>query len=252
MACNGSIRGYHLGRRMCVGTLVLLLAIGTARSSQAATTSSVKAPGNPKQDAKAHFRAGQNHYNLNELPEALLEFKEAYRVYPDPVFLFNLGQCERQLDHFEEAIRFYRNYLREQPKATNRQEVERRIDEMEAALKAKAAAGDQAEPAVAPPPLAAPGAPPTGAVASPAAQPEAVSARPPVDPQIAGGMPPVVDLEAVPAQPSESEASPVYKRWWFWTAAAVVVVGATVGILAATSGGGTDVPSSELGSNRIF
>jgi hypothetical protein len=40
-----------------------------------------------KQDAKAHFEAGQTHYNLNEYVEALGEFKAACRPLPDPVFL---------------------------------------------------------------------------------------------------------------------------------------------------------------------
>jgi len=258
MLGNRSVCESCVGRRMWLGALALLLAFGAASPGQAADMSqSTKAPKDPKQDAKAHFRAGQNHYNLNELPEALLEFKEAYRLYPDPVFLFNLGQCERQLGHLEDAIRFYRNYLREQPNAANRQEVQRRIEEMEEALKAKAAAA----PAVAPPPPVGAGAPPAGAVPAPApvapapapaAQPQALPGTPPVDPQIAGGTPPVVDLAATPAQPPEPEASPIYKRWWFWTAAAAVVVGATVGIIVATSGRGTDLPSSDLGANKVF
>jgi tetratricopeptide (TPR) repeat protein len=89
----------------------------------------------PKAEAKARFTAGESHYNLNEFSDALREFKEAYRLYPDPVFLYNLGQCERQLNHYEEAGRFYRSFLRKMPKAPNRAEVERKIDEMEAAFR---------------------------------------------------------------------------------------------------------------------
>jgi tetratricopeptide (TPR) repeat protein len=96
-----------------------------------------------KQEAKARFVSGQSHYNLNELTEALGDFKEAYRLLPDPVFLYNLGQCERQLGHLEEAVRFYRSFLREQSKAPNRQDVVHKIDEMEATLKAKQAEADK-------------------------------------------------------------------------------------------------------------
>src|SRR5512141_1027182 len=84
-------------------------------ASFATAASAQEDSGSAKQEAKAHFMSGQRHYNLNELSEALADFKDAYRLYPDPVFLFNLGQCERQLGHHEEAIRFYRNFLREQP-----------------------------------------------------------------------------------------------------------------------------------------
>jgi hypothetical protein len=34
-----------------------------------------------KAEAKARFIAGQSHYNLNEFAEALVEFKEAYRLW---------------------------------------------------------------------------------------------------------------------------------------------------------------------------
>jgi len=73
----------------------------------------------------------------------LQDYKEAYRLFPDPVFLFNVGQCERQLGNPEEAIRFYRSYLRNKPKAPNRQEVVRRIDEMQTAIDAKKSAPDK-------------------------------------------------------------------------------------------------------------
>jgi hypothetical protein len=97
----------------------------------------------PKQEAKARYTTGQSHYNLNEFQEALQDFKEAYRLFPDPVFLFNVAQCERQLGNLDEAIRFYRSYLRNKPKAPNRQEVVRRIDEMQAAIDAKKLASEK-------------------------------------------------------------------------------------------------------------
>jgi tetratricopeptide (TPR) repeat protein len=87
----------------------------------------------------------------NEFSEALQAFKDAYRLYPDPVFLYNLGQCERQLNHEDEAIRFYRSFLRNMPKAPNKAEVQRKIDELEAAAKSKPASEAQAVPASPPP-----------------------------------------------------------------------------------------------------
>jgi tetratricopeptide (TPR) repeat protein len=51
--------------------------------------------------AKALYQSGMAHYNLNEIREALKDFKEAYRLFPqEPVFLFNIAQCHRRLgDH---------------------------------------------------------------------------------------------------------------------------------------------------------
>jgi tetratricopeptide (TPR) repeat protein len=180
-------------------------------------------PRGPKQEAKAHFLAGQSHYNLGELAEAITEFKEAYRLYPDPAFLYNLGQCARQMGRAEEAIRFYRNYLREAPGAPNQPEVEQRIAELEA-QRAKSAPTEPSPPVPAPAPAPAP----EGA-AAPAAT-VASTAGPPPDP---AGTP------------------PVYKRWWFWTAAVVVVVGVGVGLYAANAGGAS-APHTALGAQAVF
>jgi tetratricopeptide (TPR) repeat protein len=258
--------------------MVLLLAIGGAGRAQAG-----EPPNSPKQQAKARFISGESHYNLNEFAEALREFKEGYRVFPDPVFLFNLGQCERQLDHPEEAIKFYRSFLREQPKAANRQDVLRKIEEMEAALKTKEGKVDKASASLQPAAVASPN-PPVPAAAPALAPPAGVATEPTVTPDTAeqknaappapnpvptaGTLPatPSVSPEAVensqtgidlsspsaPEPQAEAGPTPLYKRWWLWTAAAAVVAGAGVGIYAATSGGGPGVPASELGSKKVF
>jgi tetratricopeptide (TPR) repeat protein len=240
---------------------VLMVLLAGAGPSWAAEPSK-----DPKQEAKAHFTAGQSHYNLNEFSDALREFKEGYRLYPDPVFLYNLGQCERQLNHPEEAIRFYRSFLREQPKAPNRQEVQGKIAELEAALKNKPA--EPAAPAPAPLEPAKPvplpieppkpvGAPtsatpaPEPSTTTPAAAPT-LPATPPVNAESAGGSDDRIDLTATPEPAPETTSVPVYKRWWFWTAAAAVAVGAGVGIYFATAGGGASAPSSDLGANKVF
>jgi hypothetical protein len=44
--------------------------------------------------------------------EALSEFKAAYLAKPDASFLFNIGQCQRQLGMFEAAAKGYRAFLR--------------------------------------------------------------------------------------------------------------------------------------------
>jgi tetratricopeptide (TPR) repeat protein len=272
MAWHTLLRGCATWRP-ATAALALLLCVGQLGIARAA-----QAPRDAKQEAKALFVSGQSHYNLNEFPLALRDFKEAYRLYPDPVFLYNLGQCERQLGHPDEAIRFYRTYLREEPKAPNRQEVLKKIEEMEAALKEKPPEEDKG---TAPPPAGAtpgaarplsPAVAPAGAVApvvppqpasptdSAPAEPQAAAtpapsplpATPPVTPEPAAGSPDQIDLTASPTPPAESTSTPVYKRWWFWTAAAAVAVGAGVGIYAATSNQSPSVPASILGSRKVF
>src|SRR5258707_15617719 len=63
-----------------------------------------------KARAREAYRLATQHYNLGEYPEALKQFKEAYRLFEDASFLFNIGQCHRQMGNKQEAIRFYRTY----------------------------------------------------------------------------------------------------------------------------------------------
>lgn len=89
----------------------------------------------PKAEAaaksKEHFTQGTRHYELGHYQEALTEYEAAYMEVPDPVFLFNIGQCHRKMGHDKEAISFYKTYLRNAPNAPNRADVQKRINELE-------------------------------------------------------------------------------------------------------------------------
>jgi tetratricopeptide (TPR) repeat protein len=198
-------------------------------------------PVEDKVAAKQHFEAGTRHYDLAEWDHALVEFKEAYRLKPDATFLYNIAQCHRKLGHIEDALTFYRTYLRRAPDAPNHDEVERRIAELEVERKAKqtkqaeeervalaereakaaetkAAAAAKAvpapEPAPAPTVTPSPASLPTGAPHS-----EESSAR-------------RADLAQAPPAPSAQTESSIFSRWWFWTAVgAVVAGGVTAGLL---------------------
>ena len=82
--------------------------------------------------ARDSFDRGMTHYNVGEYRDALAQFKDAYFAKHDPVFLFNMGQCYRQLGEPESAVRQYRAYLRVMPGASNRADVERFIAQAEA------------------------------------------------------------------------------------------------------------------------
>jgi tetratricopeptide (TPR) repeat protein len=78
-------------------------------------------------DAKAHARAlydrGMGHYNVGEFDAAAEDFKQAYQLTRAPGLLFNLAQACRLAHKNEEALRFYRTYLREKPNAVNKKDV---------------------------------------------------------------------------------------------------------------------------------
>lgn len=100
-------------------------------------------------EAKRLYQSGTKHFALAEYDLAVADFKEGYRRKEDPVFLFNVGQCYRQMKgHEEEAIKFYRSYLRQQSDAPNRDDVLRKIEGLEKALaeQAKLRAAPPANP----------------------------------------------------------------------------------------------------------
>jgi len=156
-------------------------------------------------DARARYQAGILHYNLNEFPEALAEFKEAYRLKQDPAFLWNIAQCYRQLGEYAQAANFYRSYRRESPDSPNRKEVDRLIVDMD-----KAAAELRAKQ------------PPTGTEPPREVQPPSAPS--------AETKTPAIHAVATPAP-----QKPLAKRAWFWGVmaggAVVVAAGVTLAVV---------------------
>jgi tetratricopeptide (TPR) repeat protein len=103
--------------------------------------------------AKLHFDRGEKLYALTRFSEAIDEYQKAFDAKPLPAFLFNIGQCYRNLGDYDSAIFSYRKYLKLAPDAPNRAQVEQLIGDLEAR---KAAADTQRlglkRPAPEPPP----------------------------------------------------------------------------------------------------
>lgn len=57
--------------------------------------------------ARALFAEGDNHFRLGEYALAIARFKEAYRLAPAPLLLFNLGQAHRLAGDCRQAAWFY-------------------------------------------------------------------------------------------------------------------------------------------------
>lgn len=85
-------------------------------------------------EARALYVEAKNAYDGGRFDEALQGFQAAFAKKPLPGFLFNLGQCERQLGHHQRAIFFFERYLDEKPDAANRSTVEELIAESRAQL----------------------------------------------------------------------------------------------------------------------
>lgn len=115
-------------------------------------------------EMRAAFEEANADYNLGHFEAALAAFERGYRVKSDPAFLFNIGQCQRQLDRPRDAGRSYRAYLRESPSVSpaQRAEVERLIGLMDEEM---ARAASSVPPASVTPPAEAAPAPAVTAVA---------------------------------------------------------------------------------------
>jgi tetratricopeptide (TPR) repeat protein len=161
-----------------------------------------------KTQARHHFEKGRNLYDAGDFSAALVEFKAAFGLKDDPAFLFNMGQCHSKLGDDTAAAHAFRSYLRRNPDAPNRVQVESRIAEIEERRrKADTTASPQAKDANDAPTVL------------------------PAEPAVTSTTPAGLDLVAQPTS-ATPEATPFLKSWWFWTSVGVVVVaGVTTAIL---------------------
>jgi tetratricopeptide (TPR) repeat protein len=177
-------------RRVWLAPLLISLCLpGIAQAQRPAGAASAQ----EKKQAREHYNRGQTHYDLAEYDEAVTQFKTAYELSKAPGLLFNIAQAFRLKGDCRQALLFYRSYLRREPEAFNRVEVEGYALEMEKCAGAPAAT-------VAKPAVPAPTTPPKPAPAKPVAPIVTATAKPTPTPA------PVV-TPATSASPPPSTAS---------------------------------------------
>lgn len=218
--------------------LWLLLLTGLAGSASAdGRTDKIK--------AKKLFDAAQGHYAVGRFEEALKDYSKAYELARLPGFLFNIGQCHRELKDYDRAIYFYESYLREKPDAKNRgivsdliveakgkmaeREEQRRRNE-EIALKSEAERLRNEKSS-------------RTTNRSPRDLTQPIPNTPGQD---AASTP---NILAVSESVETKKAVPLYEKWWFWTivgGAVAIAAGST--IYAVSSGGKDEMPSGTIGT----
>jgi tetratricopeptide (TPR) repeat protein len=82
--------------------------------------------------ARRHFDKADKLFALGRFDEALEQYQKAFDARPIPDFLFNIGQCYRNLNDFDSAIFSFRKFLTLDPETPRRADVEQLIDELEA------------------------------------------------------------------------------------------------------------------------
>lgn len=94
----------------------------------------------PKRDAAAkaraqkHFERGVQAFKDQRFKDAVDAFLDAHREYPSPSLSYNAARAYDKLLDAAGALRFYREYLRQSPDATDRANVEKRVGELETKL----------------------------------------------------------------------------------------------------------------------
>jgi len=171
----------------------------------------------PSSEAEARrvFEAGEVAFSAGHYADALGYFQRAHTLSQRPALLFNIALCQDRLRDDDAAIEAYQRYLEEVPLATNRREVDGRLE----ALRSARARREAAARAVAPAHVA-----------------QAATAAPDA----------TADHAPIGATEESSEGTAFYATWWFWTIVGVVVVGASVGVGIAASG--PQLPSGDIGS----
>jgi tetratricopeptide (TPR) repeat protein len=99
----------------------------------------VDARGARDRQARALFKRAEVHFNVQEFGQALKLYRRAYKLKPLAGFLLNIGQCQRHMGKYKEALFSYEVYLERAPNAPNREQVERlieRVKRQQAAAKA--------------------------------------------------------------------------------------------------------------------
>src|SRR5687767_10367698 len=80
--------------------------------------------------SRRHYERGEKLFALGKFDDALEEYQTAFDAKPLPGFLYNIGQCYRNLGDYDQAIFSFKKYLKLEPDAPNKEAVERLIEEL--------------------------------------------------------------------------------------------------------------------------
>jgi hypothetical protein len=153
-------------RVLVLGILVLALGAGVGEA---------RPKTDPKlaREAKKHVKAGLKLAKRGKLDKAIETLQVAYSLDPVPIVLFHIAEAHNSKKEYKEALYYYRQYAKEDPKGAKR----RRVGEIVEALAAMEEGGDKPPAAASEPAPPAP-APPAPAAAEPVAAPASTAPEP--------------------------------------------------------------------------
>jgi tetratricopeptide (TPR) repeat protein len=87
-----------------------------------------------RSEAKARFQEGVTAFGQRRYEDAVHAFQKADAIQPSSALSFNIARAFERLADTPAALRWYRDYLRRAPQATNSAEVQARVSELAATL----------------------------------------------------------------------------------------------------------------------
>ena len=177
-----------------------------ARADSSAEPNPFAKPTDP--EARKHLALGNKLYGVRSFDEAAAEYKAGAIIEPTPVFDYNLGQCYRITNRYQEAIWHYERFLsRGRPVGEVLSAVREFISQMKAELDKKAMKQPPVEPA-----------PPPSSTSS-------RTAEPPTPPREHASSP----VPQSPEKQSSGTSEAWYQDRWGWALTGGGVVGMAVG-----------------------
>lgn len=155
--------------------------------------------------AGKHFSAAQEAFGAKRFRTAATEFEAAYGITKDPVLLYNVAESYEKAGEGKKAVANYKAYLKEQPAAADKAEVQKRIRAIEAK---RFKLADQSAPGDNPPPVTTAPATPPATTPPPMPPPTQPTAPPPTTTPPPLHQPPPVESTAPPTSAPTTTAAP--------------------------------------------
>mgnify|MGYP000408198396 CR=1 FL=1 len=103
---------------------------GFAQSSPTSAVESKPKPKELKKDAKEAilfnqiYREGKREFEKKEYTKAISKFLRAYRIRSNPNLVYNIARSFEELKEYGDAAKYYAEYLKINPQASDREDVE--------------------------------------------------------------------------------------------------------------------------------
>jgi len=109
--------------------LPLTLCAAFATLTLGAPAPALATEGDTARQARAfeRFEAGEDQFRLGHYDAAARLFREAWDLFPDPAYLFNVALAFERQERWPLAVEHYERFLAEYPDSPNRSDIERRL-----------------------------------------------------------------------------------------------------------------------------